>query len=558
MNILEIVQGTKEWLDVRRNFPTASEAAAMFGETDLMTRTELIKLKKFGSDKEVSDWVQKNLFDKGHAIEALARAIVEKQIGEDLFPVTATENVDGIDLLGSFDGLTMSEEIVWECKSWNEKLVEMVKNKDLSPKYYWQLEQLLAISKAVKAIFTVSDGTEENTVSMEYYPVSGRRERLVSGWKLFMSDMRDYVLPAISPEIMPAMIKELPAINYKLNGLILSSNLDVYKSAALQLVEDSKLPLENDQDFADREALCKKFKESEDKIKALQQQVIGEISDVDRFCKELSSISDMIRQARLNGEKMVTARKEAKRADILTQAKNNFDSFLMEINKELACVVLPHISVDFVGAIKGKKLFSSMIDAVETELSRGKLEANEVAGTIRKNMAYLDEIPDYSFLFADKQAICTKSFEDFKNLVNARINAHEIAVAEKMKADELRMQEEIAKQVEAARQEEIAKANQAAEKAKREADQAITDAAENAKREAEQANAAKTVNPITNERIESAPVMTGRKRVQTPTRDIFAEPEQKQRPSDGQIINAIAEKFNVDPVTALAWIKEVK
>lgn len=86
MRILSLAQGSPEWIEVRGRYCTASEAPAALGVSKKLRRNELLALKATGSKQEFSDWVQKNLLDRGHEIEAAARAIAEEIVGEELSP----------------------------------------------------------------------------------------------------------------------------------------------------------------------------------------------------------------------------------------------------------------------------------------------------------------------------------------------------------------------------------------------------------------------------------------------------------------------------------------
>ncbi|MDT3250869.1 YqaJ viral recombinase family protein [Serratia sp. root2] len=164
MQIINVQQGSAEWHALRAKHFTASEAPVMMAASSKMRRDELLSMKATGTEREISDWVQANLFDKGHQQEATARIIVESMIGEDLYPATAVDDY----LLASFDGMTMMEDTLFEHKMWNASLAEAVRQQELPPEYYWQLEQQLLVSGADRVIFVCSDGTEENFVSMEY------------------------------------------------------------------------------------------------------------------------------------------------------------------------------------------------------------------------------------------------------------------------------------------------------------------------------------------------------------------------------------------------------
>lgn len=95
MKIHELVQGSPEWQAFRLTHHGASEAAAMLGLSKKTTRSELLRIKHTGTPKEFSDWVQVNILDYGHQVEALARPLVEEIIGDDLYPVTCSNEDEG-------------------------------------------------------------------------------------------------------------------------------------------------------------------------------------------------------------------------------------------------------------------------------------------------------------------------------------------------------------------------------------------------------------------------------------------------------------------------------
>lgn len=446
MRILTMTQGSPEWLAIRADHFTASEAPAMMGKSKYQTRDELLNVKATGESKPVDEYTQK-LFDNGHKTEEMARPLVESMIGEELFPATVVAE-DGSDLLASLDGMTICDDVLFEHKMWNAKLAEQVQVGDLDPHYYWQLEQQLLVTGAEKVIFVVSDGTLDNFESMEYYPVEGRAAELIKGWEQFKIDLANYTPQVTAEKPEPAPVKSLPAISFKFNGMSLSSNIDIYRESAEQLVEDSKLPLETDQDFADRESLIKEFKDAEAKIKLVQGQVLAEVVDVDTFTKELGHIGELIRQARLNGEKQVKQRKDEIKQEVMQSAKQQLADHCAAINERIAPVSLSLSSASFAGAIKGKRALDSIQSAVNDELARAKIEANSEGETIHKNLATLNEMAaDYKMLFADIQQIITKDHGDLVNLISMRISQHKEEVArEAEKIAEANRLKEIAEQ----------------------------------------------------------------------------------------------------------------
>jgi hypothetical protein len=221
MQIVNLIQGTPEWNEFRSNNYPASEAPAMMGDGKFEPKTpENLALVRLGiKEFKVSDFQQK-IFDEGHAMEACARPLVEELIlGESLSPMTGRIESPylSLGLSASLDGITFDGDVIFEHKKWTEQLGEDVRNKNLSPFYYWQLEQQLLVSGAKKVVFVTSDSfkilpedlevQKDNLACyssvqydehgnpfhyaanyfgyMEYEAVPGRADKLVEGWQNF-------------------------------------------------------------------------------------------------------------------------------------------------------------------------------------------------------------------------------------------------------------------------------------------------------------------------------------------------------------------------------------
>lgn len=447
MKTLNLVQGSPEWHAHRAKYFNASEATAMMGASKYQTRAELLRIKAGGEAAEVSSFTQA-LFDQGHATEALARPLVEGLIGEDLYPVVGVSE-EHPRLAASFDGLTFDYDVGFEHKLWNQDVAQQVRDGSIAdnPAYYWQMEQQLLVSGAEAIIFVCSDGTPDNFVHYRYEARPGRREQLVAGWAQFETDLAAYVPQEAKAAVVASPVETLPTITYKLNGLALTSNLAEFKAAAEVLIERSKAPLVTDQDFADRDALCKAFGEAEKRCELLRSQVLAEIHDVDAFSRGLGDIQAAFRVARLAGEKLVEAEKKNRRLVIQQGAERALTAHLDALNDRLRRVRLPAIPADFAGAMKGKKSLASMQDAVDTVLAQAKIQSSAIADAMAANLATLDEIAaDYAFLFADLQQIVGKPAEDFAALVKARIADHKGKEAARLERERERIrQEEAAK-----------------------------------------------------------------------------------------------------------------
>jgi putative phage-type endonuclease len=455
MRHLELEQGTEAWLKARLERFTASEAAAMFGVHKNISRTQLLDHKK-GWTTEVDSFTQ-SLFDKGHATEEMARPLAEQVAGED-FAAVVGELEDSM-FLASFDGMSMLGDVLFEHKLYNKTLAENVRNDKLEPHYYWQLEHQLLVSGAEKILFVTSDGTKDNWADMYYVSVPGRREELLAGWAQFAKDLENHQPQAKTEKVVAEQSNDLPVISYKMDGLTLKSNLDVFKESATALVEKSKTVIETDQDFANAESRQKTFTKAEKDIDSLCDRVLGEVADIDAFVKDLRFIKDQIRTARLAEGKQVKERKEEIRVNIINAALVAVNECIAEAESEVKAKI-PLVSISISDAMKGKKNIDSLQNAADTALAQCKVEIEGHAKVARLNIATINELAEgYKFLFNDWKDIAFKANDDFTFLVKTRIAEHKQIEADKAEALRAKIQRE---------EETKAQAKVAAEKAEAE------------------------------------------------------------------------------------------
>lgn len=532
----DLIQGTPEWYSFRLEHDGSSEAAAMLGLSKKIKRTELLHIKHTGIGKEFSDFVQK-ILDNGHEVEALARPIIERKFDIRLFPLTYSRGRPS----ASCDGITMDCSIGWEHKQWNKELAESVRNGILPDENWPQVQQALMVTGAEKWIFTVSDGTEDNMVSMEILPDSEKLERIRAGWHQFNKDRAAYVPPEVIQPAVAAPIRDLPAIVYKLTGTALSTNLhEDVKPAILALVEQSKKSLETDQDFADLDALCKKFGEAEKQCALVAGQAVGEIKDVDTFCKDLKELQEIMRQARLTGEKKVASEKDARKVAMVAEANKQYAKHVAGLQNEIPSIRL-HLLLkapDFAGSIKGLKSLASMQDALNNALANeGKVKADAVAKDVRNKLAWCKEhAAGMSMLFPDLQSLIGMEMEAFKAVIENRIAKHKQEEADKV--ERIRSEEE-AKARAKVEAEAKAKAEQEAEEVRAKAVAEIKE--REASQGAPQERGRGDVLPD-----QSVPVVIGVDYAKGVDQTVV----HKQRHTDGEVIRAVIIGCEVDNNTA--------
>ena len=414
----------------------------MLGLSKYMSRQELLRQKATGYTPEV-DSAKQRLFDKGHEAEAAARPIVEEIIGDELFPVTGSLEVDGLPLLASFDGLTMSEDIVWENKLFNASLVNDIESGALDNHYWPQLEQQLLVSGAVKAYFTTSDGTPENTVGMWYTSIPKRRQQLIAGWKQFAEDLANYQHVESAPQATAAQIQDLPALAVQIVGHVAASNLTEWKSVVTARIQAINSNLQNDQDFVDADKMVKFLEDGEKKLDIVKAQAQSQAVEIDEAFRAIDEIKATMRSKRLELSKLVEKRKVDIRAEIMQEGKNALALHVGELNRKLGRVLMPPINADFAGVMKSKKSIDSLRDAVAGELARCKAEASELFERIQTNLVALDSAKDHAFLFNDSTVLLvTKAPDDLMAIIKSRIADHKEAEAKRLEQERERIRKE--------------------------------------------------------------------------------------------------------------------
>lgn len=459
-----LVQRSAEWLTHRLSHDNASEAAAVLGLSRTTTRTELLHMKHTGLGKEFSDWVQRNVLDYGHEVEEKVRSLIEAVIGEVLYPVTCSDGR----LSASLDGLTMSEEIAFECKQWNAEIAAQVAAGIMPEQHMPQCQQILMVTGAEKVIFAVGDGTPENLLTLDVLPDPAWFERIRAGWAQFHEDLAVYVPAVVKAEAVGHTPETLPALRIEVTGMVTASNLADYKAHALAVFAGINRELKTDQQFADADKVVKWCSDVEARLAAAKQHALSQTESIDALFRTIDDISAEAKRTRLELDKLVKARKEAVRGEIVAGGIVALREHVAALNVRLGAPYMPSVTADFAGVIKGKRTVASLQDAVDTELARAKIDASATADKIGMNLATLRELAAaHAFLFADTAQIVLKANDDLTVLVKSRIAEHQQKEAARIEAEREKIRKEEVARLEREKAEADAKTRREAEAAER-------------------------------------------------------------------------------------------
>lgn len=431
-------QGSDAWHQFRAAHFGASEASAMLGMSKYTTRSELMRQKATGISKDADAGTQ-SIFNRGHETEALARPIIEAQIGEQLSPIVCSLG----NLSCSCDGLTFDDSLAWEHKQDSNALFSAVAAGQMPEEHLPQCQQILMITGASKLIFTVSNGTPERMASLEVYPDQTWFERIKSGWVQFHRDLENYQHIEHAEKPKAEAILNLPALSVQATGMVTYSNLPEFKAAAETYIASINTDLQTDQQFSDAEATVKFCKSTEDTLEVTKKAILAQTATIDEVIRTVDYIQAQLRDKRLMLDKLVKSEKEARKLAIVNKAREEFNAHFVALEGEIKPIRLIAQHPDFGGAIKGLKSLASIQDAVSTALAQGKIDSDAVAKDIRVKLAwYKEHAAEMSFLLADLQQIISKPMDDFTLTITSRIEAHQKAEAEKMEAVRLSIQAE--------------------------------------------------------------------------------------------------------------------
>lgn len=439
MKTIPHIQGSAEWAAVRQTMRPASEASAMMGQSKYLSRTDLLKQRKTGITPEV-DGFKQALFDKGHATEASARAILEDQLGEELYPIVGSD--DAGYLMASFDGIDMLGLTGFEHKLYSESLAAQVRAGQLDMHYVWQMEQQILVGGLERIIFVCSDGTRDKWEQMEYRAQPGLADKLLAGWQQFDKDLADYAHDVVPEpaQIVVAAPDELPALMVQITGAVTASNLDAFKAVAMARIEAINTSLDTDEDFAIADKTVKFLDDGEKRLAMVKEQALSQTADIAALFSAIDSISEQMRAKRLTLDKLVKARKDSIRTEIIQGGKDALRMHINNLNARLGnqYIGMP-MNVDFAAAIKGKRTIASLRDACDTLLATAKIAANETADRIQINLAAIKAAGNDS-LFADASTLVHKAPDDLALVISSRIAQHEAREAQRIADERARME----------------------------------------------------------------------------------------------------------------------
>lgn len=139
--IIELQQGSAEWLEWRKNGIGASDAPAIMDENPYKSSKQLLK-EKLGPIRES---IKNSAMSLGTSLEPEARRRYILKKGVDVKPICLQSNKFNW-LRASLDGMTLTYDTVVEIKCGESVYRRTRENKHVPGYYYGQLQHILAVT----------------------------------------------------------------------------------------------------------------------------------------------------------------------------------------------------------------------------------------------------------------------------------------------------------------------------------------------------------------------------------------------------------------------------
>lgn len=171
MKIIELEQGTPEWLQWRRNHITASDMAAIMGKSPWKTQEQLFYEKLGLGEPQIETQAMK----RGKELESIARQKLNERMRETNtnFLPTCTESVTWPYLAASLDGFcdAMAPYFrICEIKTGNAEAKEKAKAGIIPEHYRIQIETQLLVSEADLCYYAFYDDADDSLEVIEVRP----------------------------------------------------------------------------------------------------------------------------------------------------------------------------------------------------------------------------------------------------------------------------------------------------------------------------------------------------------------------------------------------------
>lgn len=187
MKLLDLEQGSQQWLEIRKNYVGASDAPAIMDLSPYKTPLQLWG-EKVGliQEKELTAAMQ-----RGKNVEERARQRACLEMGMAFIPKVAISEIYPW-MLASFDGISEDGTII-EIKSNGKKARKFVDEGQIPPYHYPQLIHQMIVADSRKAFYYSFDEEESTILEVEFDEEFA--EKLIERERIFLDCVKTLTPP---------------------------------------------------------------------------------------------------------------------------------------------------------------------------------------------------------------------------------------------------------------------------------------------------------------------------------------------------------------------------
>ncbi len=191
MKLVDVKQGTPEWMALRNNKIGASDAPIIMGMSPWTTPFQLWQIK-MGLIQIPDNAAMK----RGRDLEEQARQKFIDVTGYEVFPAVALH--DSLDfMMASYDGLSKCKKIILEIKCPGKEDHEMAMDGVIPPKYTYQLQQQMEVDEIIDSAFYLSYKSEESYKILQIEKDESLINNLIPKEKAFFECMQNLEAPEL-------------------------------------------------------------------------------------------------------------------------------------------------------------------------------------------------------------------------------------------------------------------------------------------------------------------------------------------------------------------------
>lgn len=182
MKIIEnLEQGSKEWLEMRLNHVTATDAAIIMNVNPWKSPLNLWRQKLLIDPPEPLNEKMK----RGQDLEPEARNLLIENTGIDFKPVVCVHDVDTW-CMASLDGISETRRVICEIKCPNDRVHMECQDEIIPPYYEAQIQHQLYVTGADYCIYcTYAPQHVESMATIEVYPEPSYIEHMIKKERIF-------------------------------------------------------------------------------------------------------------------------------------------------------------------------------------------------------------------------------------------------------------------------------------------------------------------------------------------------------------------------------------